>query len=393
MSDQLLQLVRVDDDVQRADLGESELLGLDARSVDLLPCAGRVCLARRVNGGLELVEVDQAGCEAREVGDGVEEDLRRLVHRLGEATLGDVLDTADVRSGDELLQLGVHLALGVGEDERRVNVRLLDLLAAHGQVLDQLRVAAHLVGRVDDGGVLGGVSGFDEGHNALLDHQLGQLRLAEHRPHLLLVYAFSELGRALDGLDVVEQDLSRLAVQLGLLEDDESLLVQLRADGDVGDVGHVVIVEPVDVVHDARCVGLDGGEDEQVLQITVVGELGVLQHDLLEQFDELVWQVGRHEGLDRVRHNVGVLGLGQRVLHDGVDALAAVLVALNEHGGPEVLVLPLDKVASLLLEEAVAVSHVDQLLVALSALVRDEGEVGVALLAVGADDGRVVVHV
>ena len=51
-----------------------------------------------------------------------------------------------------------------------------------------------------------------------------------------------ELGRALDGRDVVDEHLGRLAVQLGLLEDDERLLVQLRADGDVGDVGHVVVL-------------------------------------------------------------------------------------------------------------------------------------------------------
>ena len=91
-----------------------------------------------------------------------------------------------------------------------------------------------------------------------------------------------ELGRALDGRDVVDGRLGRLAVQLGLLEDDERLLVQLRADGDVGDVGHVVVVEPVDVVHDARLVGLDGGQDEQFLQVIVLALGAALQYDLLE---------------------------------------------------------------------------------------------------------------
>ena len=58
----------------------------------------------------------------------------------------------------------------------------------------------------------------------------------------------------------------------------------------IGDVGHVVVVEPVDVVDD-----LDGGQDEQVLQALILAELGVaLQYDLLEQFDELVRPVGRH---------------------------------------------------------------------------------------------------
>eukprot|EP00962_Isochrysis_galbana_P044602 scaffold17363_cov102-Isochrysis_galbana.AAC.3 len=57
-----------------------------------------------------------------------------------------------------------------------------------------------------------------------------------------------------------------LAVELGLLEDDERLLVQFRPDGDVCNVGHVVVGQPIDVVHDARLVRLDGGENEQVLR-------------------------------------------------------------------------------------------------------------------------------
>eukprot|EP00964_Phaeocystis_antarctica_P019082 scaffold10525_cov70-Phaeocystis_antarctica.AAC.1 len=87
-----------------------------------------------------------------------------------------------------------------------------------------------------------------------------------------------ELGRALDGRDVVDERLGRLALQLRLLE-------QVVGHADVG---HVVVVEPVDAVH-----GLDGGQDEQVG--LVLAQLGAaLQYDLLEQFDELVRPVGRH---------------------------------------------------------------------------------------------------
>eukprot|EP00964_Phaeocystis_antarctica_P047074 scaffold27216_cov65-Phaeocystis_antarctica.AAC.2 len=56
----------------------------------------------------------------------------------------------------------------------------------------------------------------------------------------------------------------------------------------IGDLGHVVVVEPVDVVH-----GLDDGQDEQVG--LVLAQLGAApQYDVLEQFDELVAPVGRH---------------------------------------------------------------------------------------------------
>ena len=69
----------------------------------------------------------------------------------------------------------------------------------------------------------------------------------------------NSVGRGLDGRDAVDE-------QLGLLEDDERLLVQLRSDGDVSDFGNVVVVEPVDVVHDARLVGLQ--------QVLVLAKLG-----------------------------------------------------------------------------------------------------------------------
>ena len=328
--------------------------------VDLLPRARRVGLARGVDGRLVLAEVHQAGGKAREVGDRVEEDLRRLVHGLGVAALGDVLDAPDVGRRDELLELGVVGRLAVRVDERRVDVRLLDLLAAHLQVRDEPRVRARRVGRVDH-------ARYSVASFALMNEPIARRPAAaragpaEHHPHLLLVDALGELGRALDALDVVDEHLRRLAVQLRLLEDHERFLVQLGADGDVGDVGHVVVAQPVNVVHHARLVRLDCREDEQVLQVLVVGELGRLQHDLLEQLDQLVREVRRHERLHGRRDDVGVLRLGQRVLHDGVDALPPVLVLLGQHRRPQVEVLPLDEVARLLLVQPVPVGHVDEL--------------------------------
>eukprot|EP00964_Phaeocystis_antarctica_P030308 scaffold17103_cov68-Phaeocystis_antarctica.AAC.1 len=68
-----------------------------------------------------------------------------------------------------------------------------------------------------------------------------------------------ELGRGLDGRDVVDGRLGRLAVQLGPLEDDERLVAQPRADADWRCRAWRSCVEPVDVAH-----GPDGGQDEQV---------------------------------------------------------------------------------------------------------------------------------
>ena len=74
----------------------------------------------------------------------------------------------------------------------------------------------------------GGVVGPDEGLHRLLDKLLLQLRLAEHqapRPPPRRCARLSEFGRGLDGRDAVDEQLGHLAVQLGVLEDDERLLV------------------------------------------------------------------------------------------------------------------------------------------------------------------------
>ena len=91
------------------------------------------------------------------------------------------------------------------------------LLAAHLQV-DVLNVCGRLVvvGR-DDGDELGGVIGPDEGLHRLLD----ELLLLNITQTSFSSKRLGELGRALDGRDVVNERLGRLAVQLGFLEDDD----------------------------------------------------------------------------------------------------------------------------------------------------------------------------
>lgn len=43
---------------------------------------------------------------------------------------------------------------------------------------------------------------------------------------------------------------------------------------------------------------LDSSEDQEVLQSLVVTESTILKHNLLQQFDKLIRQVGSHESLD-----------------------------------------------------------------------------------------------
>ena len=60
------------------------------------------------------------------------------------------------------------------------------------------------------------------------------------------------------------------------------------------------------------------------LQVLVVGEVGGLQHDLLEQLEQLVRKVGSHERLDGRRHLLRVLRLGERRADYLVDQRLAV---------------------------------------------------------------------
>lgn len=62
-------------------------------------------------------------------------------------------------------------------------------------------------------------------------------------------------------------DLHCRCVHIKLPEDGKSLFKELVADGDVGDVRGVVVVQAVDVLHYASAIGFDGRQDQKVLQV------------------------------------------------------------------------------------------------------------------------------
>ena len=70
---------------------------------------------------------------------------------------------------------------------------------------------------------------------------------------------------------------------LELLEYGEGLLVQLGADGDVGNVRRIVVVQPVDILHHLAVVRFDSGQDEQVLQVPT------RQQQLLQVCDKYIF--------------------------------------------------------------------------------------------------------
>ena len=180
---------------------------------------------------------------------------------------------------------------------------------------------------------------------------------------------------------MLDENVDCLRVLLVLLEDEECLLVQAVLDGNLGNLGDVVVLELVDVADDLALVRTDSCQHEQVLEVAVIVEGRGLKDDLLKQLDELQRQVGSEESLDGGRDIVGVGALGQCGSHNLVDELTAVSVVGTKDLSPEVELTTAHEVASLLLEHRVLVRDVDELIVAEALSVRNVREVRVASLA------------
>ena len=69
---------------------------------------------------------------------------------------------------------------------------------------------------------------------------------------------------------------------------------------------------------------LDSGDNEQILQVVVIAEAAVLQHNLFQQLNELALEASQHEGLHGDRHLLRVARLWQSCgvdLHTGTHIL------------------------------------------------------------------------
>lgn len=263
--------------------------------------------------------------------------------------------------------------------------------------MDELLVALLVLGDVDDHHVHRWVASLDEALDGLSQHALVELGLSKLGPDFGFVCLLCKGLRALEVVLLLEEDLNSLDVLSELLVDAQGFVVELVLVllGNLGELLPVIVVQTVDVVHHSALVGLDRRQNQEVLEVSVVGEARVVEHNSLEELDELVRKLGGHEGLDGARDLVGVFGLRKGGGDNLVDDLLSVLVLRWEHLGPERLVLPFDQVSGLHPVEEVLVRHLDELLVALSPgpLVGGEGQVGVPLLAVLADYLGVVVLV
>ena len=85
-----------------------------------------------------------------------------------------------------------------------------------------------------------------------------------------------------------------------------------------------------------------------------------IQDDLLEQFNELIWQISRHEGLDSDGDILRVLGLTEGSLDDLVDELTTIAVLNVKDNLPKFWVTATNQVASFTLEQRVLIANLER---------------------------------
>ena len=117
-----------------------------------------------------------------------------------------------------------------------------------------------------------------------------------------------------------------------------------------------------------------------------------MENDALKKLNELLGQVGVHEGTHGEGYLIDVLGLRESSLDDLVDDLLSVRVVLTEDGSPELFALTLDEVASLHSVEVVLVGDLNELVITSTpgSLVSSESKVWVALFTVFTDNLAII---
>mmetsp|Transcript_18521 Transcript_18521/g.52004 ORF Transcript_18521/g.52004 Transcript_18521/m.52004 type:complete len:364 (-) Transcript_18521:2397-3488(-) len=210
-------------------------------------------------------------------------------------------------------------------------------------------------------------------------------------PHGRLIDLGGVVEGALEAVlrDVLQQHQDGLHLFVKLLVDLKCLLCQPMLNRLFGHSGTIKVVQLVDEHFDTAVVGLDGSEDEEVLQVGVVGERSGLQHNLLQQLDQLHMQLLGHEGLDSDADLLRVARLRQRGA-DLVNEGPAVWVTLIQHLQPQRSITTLHHIACLQLEHGVLGGALDEGIVARAALVSHASQVWIPPLRVLADHEGVV---
>ena len=365
----VLQMVRVDNDFQPGRAGQTKLTRHDTRFGDFLPGTHRPGGFRGFDGFSEFRQGQVARRQHGKVGHGSEQQFAGVVHAFFVTTIPDAFNVPVFGRGQEFLQLGQLLALGEGVHEFRVDHLFLQRLAGHLQKLHQFQPTLVVLGLRDDGGVVRRIVRFDERFNAFLGHALGGLFLANFGPDLRFPHTFRVLVTSFDVVQVVQQDVHRVHVTVEFFVNFKRFLVHFVfvVLGNLGDGVAVEVVQPMNVVHHTALVLLAAhrGQNQQILQIFVLAEIrGTLQNNFFQQFNQFVLQIFVDERFHRDAQGIGVFVLGQRGTDHFVHQLAAKFVFFVQHRGPQRRVHSFHHVPCLVFEQTVDIGHVDQFFVA-----------------------------
>jgi len=155
------QLLRMNNDVETANLCKAELFLLETRKLHLLPdlCVAR--LARAFDRSLSLPEVDERCCETGPVVNAAEQELGRLVELVLEALFANAEDVRYIGQGQELLHVVEAVGLGVRVRKLGIDPRLAERLAGHLKVADEIVMFAGMVRDLDDFGEVGRILRLD----------------------------------------------------------------------------------------------------------------------------------------------------------------------------------------------------------------------------------------
>src|SRR5579859_388716 len=236
--------------------------------------------------------------------------------------------------------------------------------------------------------------------NRVLDTETVKLCLTKSTPYLWIVDLFGKSCSPVNTDNMFDQDVDSIAVGLRLLVNLKRFLVETRVDGNVGDFRIIVVVQLLDIFADTSTVSLDCGENQEILQVLIFAEWRWFEDDLLEQFNQLIRQIGIQECLYSDRDIIGIRAFGNCGSSDLelennreevylIDELATIDAVLQDCT-PQLWVSSLDEISRLMLEHLILVRDVHKLRIILALLICNESQVWISFLTVLADDERIV---
>mmetsp|Transcript_5533 Transcript_5533/g.12291 ORF Transcript_5533/g.12291 Transcript_5533/m.12291 type:complete len:520 (-) Transcript_5533:856-2415(-) len=232
-----------------------------------------------------------------------------------------------------------------------------------------------------------------------------ELCSGERAPNSVDVARYSEILGAAEIMQIINEHRHGLLLVIELLVDDKCLFVQAILNTDSGNVRPIELVQTINVLHDAALVllrklsstrDLHRRQNQEILQILVRGKLRISpQDDFLEQLDEFVRQVCRHESFHSAGHGLAILALRKSGRNHLINERTLVRILFRQNLGPEIQVLTINKELRLGLEQSVLISDGDSLVIAHSfrTAVYNKCQVRVTLGAVGTNSLVVVITI